>query len=465
MPILLESPIIGLAGGFPDRIAIGTGLARPGGIEYLIEYGGITFNNMENIDKIRVTEIGGLDDADVRDAREVNPSYHGETAFDAWYGGRTITLTGRIEAYSLEKMRDMQVALRQAFSVLEEQPLIFRSRDGNRDTFLNARKSAPMAMRESQTDMRFFRDFLITLRASNPRFLDYLRRVDQQDIGATLTNYVTNPSIESDTTDWSAVGTNTTIARSTADELYGAASLLITQPTAAGSINWGSQYLHPVGATRVEAGEHTASIWIKGAGTGNGQKLLLYLTELDAGGAAIGSNSIEFTLSNIWQRVTITRNFIAGNRRFRTSILGAGNYAWSAYVDGVMLTKGDVAPDFADTNIVPYSGQTALRPVNYGNFRSQPLIRFTGGLTNPKITNLTSNETVRLAGVISEGSYIDVDIERRTIHDNAGVNRFDLLDMSSDWLELEPGENSIEFDADDSEISSSLAMFYRSSWM
>lgn len=184
-PIVLDPPIVGLAGGDPVLAAAGSGLAVPGGVENLIEYGGILFNNTNTVDKIRITEIGGLDDADVRDAREVNPAYHGETPFDAWYGGRTITLTGRIEAYTLEKLRDMQMALRQAFSELEEKPLILRSWNGSRDVYLNCRKSAAIAMRETQGDFRFFRDFMVTLRASNPRWQAYYRQTVTGEIAVS----------------------------------------------------------------------------------------------------------------------------------------------------------------------------------------------------------------------------------------------------------------------------------------
>jgi hypothetical protein len=170
----------GLAIGDAGKILPGTGVdgnragtSVPGGIESVLEYNGIYLNVRDWIDTYLVTIIGGLDDADVRDTREVNPGFHGETAFPAYYGGRTITLTGKIIAHTLAKLRDMQRGLRQAFSEIDhELPLIFRTPDPDLDMMIMCKKSQPIQMTEEQrTANHFERAFLITLRASNPRFL------------------------------------------------------------------------------------------------------------------------------------------------------------------------------------------------------------------------------------------------------------------------------------------------------
>jgi Siphovirus-type tail component, C-terminal domain len=163
----------GLAVGDPVKALPGTGRSVPGGIESVLEYNGIYLNVREWIDTYLVTNIGGIDDADVRDTREVNPGYHGETAYISYYGGRTITLTGKIVAKSLFKLRDMQKGLRQAFSQLDQElPLIFRTPDPNLDMMIYCKKSQSIQMAEEQrTANHFERSFLITLRASNPRFL------------------------------------------------------------------------------------------------------------------------------------------------------------------------------------------------------------------------------------------------------------------------------------------------------
>ena len=111
---LLTSPV-GLGTGAPDEGLPGTRLSGPRGIESVIEYNRLYMNVREWVDTYLVTTIGGLDDADIRDQREVNPGFHGETPFLSYYGGRTITLNGKVISKSLFKLRDMQQALRQSF--------------------------------------------------------------------------------------------------------------------------------------------------------------------------------------------------------------------------------------------------------------------------------------------------------------------------------------------------------------
>jgi hypothetical protein len=173
MPIVLPKITPGLGSGDPDQALVGSGESMPPGLEAILEYEGLYLGDTHVVDKIRVNEIAGLDDADVRDSREANPAAHGETPFDAYYGGRTLVITGRIEAYSLQKLRDIQQALRQAFSELEEKPLIFRTGNWDRDVMIWCRKINPIQMREIQQNFNYYRDFQVTVRASNPRFLSF----------------------------------------------------------------------------------------------------------------------------------------------------------------------------------------------------------------------------------------------------------------------------------------------------
>lgn len=145
------------------------------GLEAEIRYNGLVLNqsvaNAGSGPRYRITDIGGLDDADVRDAREANPMRDGELALPAYYGGRTITLTGRILARSVAEMRTMQADLKRTFGSLEEARLAFYNDAGSTNyIFINARKSAPIQIRELQANQYPHRDFLITLRASDPRF-------------------------------------------------------------------------------------------------------------------------------------------------------------------------------------------------------------------------------------------------------------------------------------------------------
>ena len=160
----------GLLDGYTDRIDLGSTENRLGGIENEISFNGYRFNIKKNIDTVLITSIEGLSDADVRDTREVNPGYDGETAFQSYYGGRTIVLNGRLRAHTLRKLRDMQDGLKSVFAPLEEKPLVFRGQTRDRDLVIYCRKSQPIVMAEIQQGFNFYRDFQVTLRASDFRF-------------------------------------------------------------------------------------------------------------------------------------------------------------------------------------------------------------------------------------------------------------------------------------------------------
>lgn len=194
MPITLPPPVVGYASGDAALALPGSGEAVPAGIDALIEFNGLILNNRKVVDHYRITEIDGLQDADIRDARENNPSYHGESVYSALYGGRTLTLTGYIIALNLKKLRDMQQALRSAFADLNEHALIFHVANYNMDHQIFCRKMSGIQMREAQTQFSFHRrDFLITLRASNPRFTSIWQKTSSvANVGGSGTMTIRN---------------------------------------------------------------------------------------------------------------------------------------------------------------------------------------------------------------------------------------------------------------------------------
>lgn len=160
----------GLIDGYGDVFDLGSDRAKVGGIENIIEYNGFKINVPDRQDRVIVTSIDGLADADVRDTREPNPGYDGETAFESYYGGRTIVLSGIIKAGTLSKLRDMQEGLKSIFAPLEEAALILKGLTPDYDMQIFCRKSQPITMGETQKNFLFERDFQVTLRASDFRF-------------------------------------------------------------------------------------------------------------------------------------------------------------------------------------------------------------------------------------------------------------------------------------------------------
>src|SRR4051794_4427318 len=158
MPIvsLPEAPVA-LGAGSSVASIIGTKTSGPRGIESQIEFRGLRMNVRDWIDTYLVSHIDGLDDPDVRDNRDNNPDDDGETPFDSFYGGRTLVLQGKIITRTIWKMRDMEQALRQAFSDLsQEYPLIFRTNDVNTDLLIYCKKHQKLEIPDEQTTKNGF---------------------------------------------------------------------------------------------------------------------------------------------------------------------------------------------------------------------------------------------------------------------------------------------------------------------
>jgi hypothetical protein len=96
------------------------------GVQAFIEYNGLVLNDRHQADLIRVNHVGGLDDAEVRDSREPRPGESGEYAYDAFYGGRNLVLSGFVEAGSLAALGTLSRNLKAAFASLNESYLKFR---------------------------------------------------------------------------------------------------------------------------------------------------------------------------------------------------------------------------------------------------------------------------------------------------------------------------------------------------
>lgn len=199
----LQTVLAGLAGGSSAGKIIGTKRAGPPGIESIIEYRSETpvyLNVVDWVDTFIVVSIAGLDSADLRASAFVNPGEHGETPSDALWGGRTIVLSGKQFAHTIWKLRDMQMGLRGAFlDVRNEYPLIFHAADPANDLMIMCRLADKINIPDQQTTRNEYqRDFQISLRASNPRFLSVIREQAYMSVLAAIATFSTDnvPTIE-----------------------------------------------------------------------------------------------------------------------------------------------------------------------------------------------------------------------------------------------------------------------------
>lgn len=482
MPLAIPPPAIGLGSGRSDQTVIGTGTSVPPGVDAIIEFNNLLMNNREWLDTYMITEIDGLGDADIRDDREVNPQAHGETFFESYYGGRTVTLTGKIRCFSLYKLRDMEQALRQAFADLsQERELIFHSQNPATDASLMCKKSAPLVMKEVQSSLNEFnRDFLVTLRASNPRFLSRLTSLVSKSLGV-VDSFVTD-SIAFYTFDTGAgtlsvtggqlVPSSTVQKRAIRNDQpnYSDADVVIKYiPDATftasmvggvirhldsnnylfgrinasgvleiGKVDGGvSSTLNSGGSVSRSA---STSYWIRFRGNGN-VLTVEHFTSDPRIGAPTPTASITFTLAG--GDITKFGNGIYGQTGFR---FDPGSTAWR--VD--------------DLSVGPYamSAIQALAPENLGNFDAQPTITIAGPITNPVLLNNSTGESLSFTGTIAAGDQYVIDTAARSAVNSAGANVFNKLNVGSTWFGLGAGINNLQLNGSATSPVSSGGVFY-----
>lgn len=93
------------------------------------------------------------------------------------------------------------------------------------------------------------------------------------------------------------------------------------------------------------------------------------------------------------------------------------------------------------------SGQVATSIMNIGSVKVYPLIILKGTYTNPKITNITTNENIKMNLTVSGNSELRIDMKKRIITLN-GVSVASLRALDSIWWGLERGENRIVLETD-----------------
>ncbi len=151
---------------------------------------------------------------------------------------------------------------------------------------------------------------------------------------SAITNLITNPSIEVNTTGWIS-GTATSMARSTAEAHSGSASLLYTTTAA----NQYGYFTMPSSGGKT----YSVSLWAKGTGT-----LRVYFSRAPSG-QSLGAGMTQ-PLTSTWQRYTTTATTDAPTTAINVIIWQnlAGNN--SMYIDDVILTETSSPQNYADGN-------------------------------------------------------------------------------------------------------------------
>ncbi len=102
---------------------------------------------------------------------------------------------------------------------------------------------------------------------------------------------------------------------------------------------------------------------------------------------------------------------------------------------------------------------------NDGTFPVSPVIRIDGPVDSPTIENLTAGKTIELDTVLTSGQYLLIDTENRSVLLDGSASRYEDLLTTSEWWDLEPGENTIRFRSDTNTEDAVLTLSYRSAWV
>lgn len=109
-------------------------------------------------------------------------------------------------------------------------------------------------------------------------------------------------------------------------------------------------------------------------------------------------------------------------------------------------TYDDVYGTPLDAQFYPVAGggissSDTVTAVNNGNYRAFPTLRFTGAMDDITLTNSANGQVIKFTQPVADGDQIFYDVGRAVIFDDQGNNRSDMIDTTSDQLQLD-GTNS-----------------------
>lgn len=119
-----------------------------------------------------------------------------------------------------------------------------------------------------------------------------------------------------------------------------------------------------------------------------------------------------------------------------------------------------------------YPASTGLGTIvvtNAGNADADPTLRIFGPCTDPQVTNETTGDTLKFAGItVADGDWLEVDMAEATVllNGDASASRFSFVDFpGSTFWTLGPGDSTVRFHPASSSGASVLEITFRSQWI
>lgn len=478
------------------------------GLETIIQYNDLLLNDRRYADRYLVTEITGLDDADVRDSREDNPESDGENAYNSFYSGRTVTIKGEIQAGSIDRLRQMQFDLKQAFNTLEESELDFIFGDWVEHFDVSG---WTVNWNVSGANLAIVDGELVSTTTSARTCRLTEKTVFGPDVEVTQ-----KIGVGSAVTTWS----HRLIIKGIDDNNY-----LYAQMANGGALSIGKN-VAGTPTTLDSVTTTTASIlldyWLSVKIVGNIVTAEWWDEEPSFDGVPIGTVSHELAGGNIstygaavsgqvgfylisgssngtWtyddfnaKQLTNSDSQLLARKVGKVDIpeIQAGKNARRSFMitlrasdptlrsRGLLVTEVDSAESaltfdaggagltFPSDGSGLIFGTTSLTVTNNGNYFSYPIVRFYGEMVDPALVNLNTGERISIETTIADGDYLEVDVFNRTIKDAGGTNRYGYLSNDHNWMKLSPGDTPLGLGIDSFSGSfSRVVVFWRHSWM
>lgn len=503
-----------------DLFLAGDPSANPRGLESQLVYNDLVLNDrLAGPDRYLITEIDGLSDANIRDSREDNPARHGQSPYQSYYSGRTITITGQIQAGNLNKLRSMTQELHSAFNSLEELPLIFRYNSAYDDFSSDTRADF-----ELLDDAHFSTDGVLSeLTISNGRLYHdttsaLILPIAYNKTGRLLESCKITTKITTDTS-VAYVAFSHILKTNATDSLY------VEYSPPSGELSISTVLSGQLAAVAITS-EISTSYWIVSSIVGNLVTAEVWFSEPTSSGTAnysvtatlTGANATAFgtgvySKQGLWwsasdysnemfvedfriEAITPADTYInckklspiAGiekqsgkhfRRDFQISLAASDPRIYSSTeikstkVPTTTTRKGRYYPrtfDYEYTTLLDStyyvsSDENTVVVSNEGNFESFPTIKLEGGMTNPILVNVTNGTQMVFNVDIAEGDYYLIDLQNRTIEDSYGVSRISALSADSDFIFLSTGDNTIMLGVDEYSGSPLLSIWYKYAWI
>jgi hypothetical protein len=487
------------------------------GVQAFIEYNGYVLNDRYQSDRIQVSSITGLDDADVSVSSEVIPGDHGEVAYDGFYRGRTFTITGSILGGSLGSLKRLERDLKAAFAPLVESPMKFRWFDvldqfdtstalqnytaavgsasglslgvgsvgyGLSASFVLTRTGESRLWGDNQTTLGFTQGKTgdASTVAVVPKLRDsgnyvsvaYVNGGTLQVIaviGGTphvLSSSATGVALQQGQQAWLRAKIERDLVTA---ELWTAAPTISTLPTASTSALLTGSDADLLGDQVV------SSVGFGGAPlTATWSVQSLRIRSLYPGDVAFNARKLSPLSIKDSQdsRTNFKRAFQITMRASSPFALGATQIRSRALVPSATSTPatGFIFPLTFPLRFLRYgpgvttSAANLLFVDNRGTVSTRPLIYVYGPISSLAILNLTNGQQVIWSGSVADGDYLVLDCAARTLVNSIGANQMQFFSSSdSTWMRLEPGWNDLYLAGSGYGAATKMVVYSRHGWL